>query len=222
MLCDCPVLTGSFPLSSSMEQLAPYDEGEMTSQDTPQQPGEALPIADNPSKLPAVVPDGVLDPPPSSFPAGLSGPVPGDQPCTLSTPSSVLTGPLTLDGVEQVPPLPAEPYEDFLHRTNRLSTASSSSGPQPAASDVTMDLVTLPPTLPRPFPTFEGLDQHPRAPAPTAGPGKLLPDRCYIPPPDPWRGPVRAPPFLRFLCPWGLLVCCLPTLELLDLPCCCD
>ena len=174
----------------------------MTSQDTPQQPGEALPIADNPSKSPAVVPDGVLDPSPSSFPAGPSGPVPGDQSRILPALSSVLTDPSTLDGVEQVPPPPAEPYEDFLHRTGCLSTASTSSGLQPVTADVTMDLVTLPSALPRPFPTFVGLDQHPRAPAPMPGPGKFLPDRFYIPPPDPLAWPGRGPAVPAFPAPF--------------------
>ena len=36
ILRDSPVLTGGFPLFSSMEQLAAYNEGPMTSQDTPQ------------------------------------------------------------------------------------------------------------------------------------------------------------------------------------------
>ena len=56
---DCPGLTGPFPLSSSMEQLAVYDDIDMTSQDTRQQPGEALPLAEDASKSSEVVKDGV-------------------------------------------------------------------------------------------------------------------------------------------------------------------
>ena len=59
MLCDCPVLSRPFPLSSSMKQLAVYDEVEVTSQDSCQQPGEALPIAEDLSKSPEVVKNGV-------------------------------------------------------------------------------------------------------------------------------------------------------------------
>ena len=61
ILRNCPVLTGSFPLSYRMEQLVAYEEGEVTSQDDQQQSGKALPIAVNTSKAPEVVPVGVLD-----------------------------------------------------------------------------------------------------------------------------------------------------------------
>ena len=70
---------------------------------------------------------------------------------------------------------------------------SSSLAPQPAAGDVTRDLVTLPSALPRPFPTFEGLELHPRAPVPAPGLGKLLPYHCCAPPPDPWTWPGPGP-----------------------------
>ena len=141
----------------------------------------------------AVVSVDVLDLPTLSSSVGLLGPEPEEQTRNLPALSAVLTGPPTLDGVEQVPPPPVEPYENFLRRAGRLSTASSSSAPQPAAVDVTRDLVTLPSALPRPFPTFEGLEQHPRAPVPAPGLGKLLPDNCYVPPPDPWKWPGPGP-----------------------------
>ena len=141
----------------------------------------------------AVVSVDVLDLPTLSSSVGPLGPEPEEQTHNLPALSAVLTGPPTLDGVEQVPPPPVEPYENFLRRAGRLSTASSSSAPQPAAVDVTRNLVTLPSALPRPFPTFEGLEQHPRAPVPAPGLGKLLPDNYYIPPPDPWKWPGPGP-----------------------------
>ena len=201
MLRDCPVLTGNFPLSYIMEQHAAYEEGDMPSQDNQQQPGEALPLAFNTTKSSAVVPVGALDLPTSSSSSGPSGPMPEDQTRNLPDLSAVLTGPPTLDGVEQPPPPPAEPYENFLRRTGRLSTASSSSAPQPAAVNVTRDLVTLPSALPRSFPTFEGLEQPPRAPVPAPGLGKLLPDSCNVPPPDPWTWPSPGPVLPPFQSP---------------------
>ena len=73
----------------------------MTSQDSIQQPGEALPIVEDLSKSPEVVKNGVLGPL-SSFPAGPLGPVDCPQTHVPSAPSSVLTGSSTLDGVDQV------------------------------------------------------------------------------------------------------------------------
>ena len=148
MLRNYPMLTGSFPLSYNMEQLAAYEEGDMPSQDNQQQPGEALPLAVNTTKSPAVVPVGILDLLTSSSSLGPLGPVPKDQTRNLPALSAILTGPPTLDRVEQVAPTSAEPYENFLWCTDRLSTASSSSAPQPAAVYVTRDLVTLPLALP--------------------------------------------------------------------------
>ena len=142
MLCYCPVLTGPFPLSSSMVQLHIYSEVEMTSQDSRQLPGEAPQIKEDLSKSP----EGVKNEVPGRlllFPVGPLGPV--DCPQTLVPPalSSVLKGCLTLDGVDQAPPHPAEPYKAFLWLSDHLTLVSSSSGPQPSALDAPMDLVRL-------------------------------------------------------------------------------
>ena len=69
----------------------------MPSQDNQQQPGEALPLAVNTTKSPAVVPVGALDLPTSS---SSSGAVTEDQTRNLPDLSTVLAGPPTLDGVE--------------------------------------------------------------------------------------------------------------------------
>ena len=103
MLRYCPVLNGPFQLSSSMVQIAVYGEVEMTSQDSRQLPGEALPIAEDLSKSPEVVKSGVPVPL-SSFPAGPPGPVDCLQTHFHPAPSSVLTGSSTRDGVDQTPP----------------------------------------------------------------------------------------------------------------------
>ena len=130
---------------------------------------------------------------PMSSSAGPEGPVPDDQTLNLPDLSTVLADPTSLDRVEPVPPPPVEPYENYLRRTGCLLTASSSLALQPAAGDVTRDLVTLPLALPRPFLRFGGLALHPRAPVPAPGLGKILPDHCYAPPPDPWKWPGPGP-----------------------------
>ena len=150
-------------------------------------------IAVDSSKTPVVVSVGVPDLPTSSSLAGPSGPAPDDQTRYLSDLSAILADLSTLHGFEPVPPPPVEPYENYLRRTGRLSTASSSLALQPAASDITRQMVTLPSAFPRPFPTFEGLELHPRAPVPAPGLAKLLRDHCYAPPSDPWTWPRPGP-----------------------------
>ena len=108
MLCYCSVLTGSFPLFYSMEQLVAYEEGEVTSQDDQQQPGEALPIAVDSYKTLEVVSVGFPDLPKSFSSAGPSGPTPDDQAHNLPDLSAILADPTTLHGVEPVPPPPEE------------------------------------------------------------------------------------------------------------------
>ena len=122
---------------------------------------------------------------------GLSGPVSCPRTHAPSVASPVLTGTTTLDGVDLVPTPPAELYEDFLQCSGCLPTVSASSGPQPSAVVMPTDLITLTSAFPRPFPTFQGPGQAPRAPVPTPGPRKILPDRCYVPPPDSWSWPSR-------------------------------
>ena len=149
----------------------------MTSQDINQQSGEALPLTEDVSSTPAVVQDGVTALQ-SSIPAGPSGPVNCPLTRVATAPLPVLTGTTALAGVECVPPPPAKPYRDYLWRSGRLAPVSASSVPQTPAVAMQADLVTLPSTLPRPFPTFEGSGQSSRAPAPTRGSRKILPDRC--------------------------------------------
>ena len=197
MLRYSPVLTGSFPLFYSMEQLVAYEEGEVTSQDDKQQSGEALPSAVDSSKTPDVS-VGVPDLPTSSSSVGPSGPAPDVQTRNLPDLSAILADPTILCGVEPVP-LP-------LWGRMRSIFDVQASYPRPLLCQLrNLPLVTSWERWLRSLQLFQGPSnvREPRTtsqgPVPAPGVGKLLPDRCYAQSPDPWTwprsGPV-APPYL--------------------------
>ena len=182
-----------------MEQLSAYEDGEQSAPQAILESGQDTTSGMSVSSHPDLSQDGDLVPL-TSVPAGPTEPVTCQQ--DLPSPASlpVMAGSKDPPGVLPVPPPPDEPYDSFLIRMGRNKKDSTSSVPQPAAAVPLQELVTLPTTLPQPFPTFEGPVLAPRAPSSTPRTRMPLPGHCYVPPHSLGRGPDRVLPFRTSTC----------------------
>ena len=98
--------------------------------------------------------------------------------------------------VEDLPPPPAEPYEQFLARVSWEIATLPVGPPRSAAAGPPRPAVPIPTTgsrLPMPFPRYENAlwASQPQAPVPRIR--MPLPASCFVTPPSPWNWPGRGP-----------------------------